>query len=147
MSINQDTKLPPDLDFFKYAQGGRAKRKAGDTDPTTSSAPPRSDAQRKRRKVGDETEILDNNDVDDESESDASRARVRVTAKGSDVPPPIDVFNDLNRYKIAHRLLSNLRDNQYKYPTGVQAHGIPILLEVCSRPTSSHFLHLSLQPQ
>ncbi|KIJ21449.1 hypothetical protein PAXINDRAFT_123201 [Paxillus involutus ATCC 200175] len=30
---------------------------------------------------------------------------------------------------MAPRLLSNLRDNDYTHPTGVQAHGIPILLE------------------
>lgn len=70
-------------------------------------------------------------DVDDGSEGDASRAKVRVTAKGSDVPAPVHVFDDLiDRYKIPHRLLSILRDSHYKYPTVVQAHGIPILLEV-----------------
>lgn len=75
----------------------------------------------------------DVDDVGDEPEGDTSRARVRVTAKGSDVPPPIEVFDNLlDRYKMPHRLLSNLRDNHYKYPTGVQAHGIPILLEVSS---------------
>lgn len=67
----------------------------------------------------------------DESDGDASRVRVRVTAKGSGVPPPIDVFDDLlDRYKMPQRLLSNLGDNRFKYPTGVQTHGIPILLEV-----------------
>lgn len=76
---------------------------------------------------------------DDGFEDDASRSKVRVTAKGSDVPPPIEVFNDLlDRYKIAERLLSNLRDNHYKYPTGVQAHGIPILLEVGLSLTHDH---------
>jgi ATP-dependent RNA helicase DDX52/ROK1 len=75
----------------------------------------------------------DVDDVDDRPEGDASRVRVRVTAKGSNVPQPIEVFDDLlDRYKIAHRLLSNLRENHFKYPTGVQAHGIPILLEVSS---------------
>lgn len=74
-----------------------------------------------------------NDDVDDVPEEDASRARVRVTAKGSDVPPPIQVFDDLlDRYEIPHHLLSNLWDNHFKHPTGVQAHGIPILLEVSS---------------
>lgn len=137
-SITQSSKLPPELDFFKYAQGGRGKRKTGNTVPTTSSAPLRPDIQRKRQKVNHEAEMLDDN-MDDESEGDASRARVRVTAKGSDVPPPIEVFDDLlERYKITHRLLSNLRDNHYKYPTGVQAHGIPILLEVSSRRAGNH---------
>ena len=132
MSISQDSKLPPELDFFKYAQGGRAKRKAGNTDPTASSAPFQPDALPKRRKVDHEAESLDD-DVDDELEGDTLRAGVRVTAKGSDVPPPIHVFDDLlDRYKITRRLLSNLCDNHFKYPTGVQAHGIPILLEVSS---------------
>lgn len=52
--ITQDSKLPPELDFFKYAQGGPAKRKAGNTDPTSSNAPPEPDARSKRRKVDDE---------------------------------------------------------------------------------------------
>lgn len=133
--ITQDSKLPPELDFFKYAQGGTGKRKAGNTDPGSSSAPLRRDAQHKKRKVDHETETLDDNeyDGDDGSEGDAPRERVRVTAKGSNVPPPIEAFDDLSdQYKTTHRLLSNLRDNHYKYPTGVQAHGIPILLEASS---------------
>lgn len=136
--ITQDSKLPPELDFFKYAQGGPAKRKAGHADPSSSSAPLRPDVQHKKRKVNHEidSENLDGDvdDGDDRSEGYASRVlRVRVTAKGSDVPQPIEVFDDLlDRYKIAHRLLSNLRDNHFKYPTGVQAHGMPILLEVSS---------------
>ncbi|KAF8559411.1 P-loop containing nucleoside triphosphate hydrolase protein [Imleria badia] len=131
--ITQDSKLPPELDFFRYAQGGGpAKRKAGNADPSSSSTSLRPDAQHKRRKVDHEMESLDGDgdDGNDGFEDDSSRSRVRVTAKGSDVPPPITVFDDLlDRYKIAERLLSNLRDNQYKYPTGVQAHGIPILLD------------------
>lgn len=132
-SITQDSKLPPELDFFKYAQKGPAKRKVGNPDP--SSAPLRPDAQHKRRKVDHEMESPDDSldDEGDAPEGDASRMKVRVVAKGSSVPPPIGVFDDLqDRYKVAHRLLSNLRDNHYKYPTGVQAHGIPILLEVNS---------------
>ncbi|KAH0838601.1 P-loop containing nucleoside triphosphate hydrolase protein [Lanmaoa asiatica] len=112
--------------------GGPAKRKAGKTDPSGSSATLRPDTQHKRRKIDREMESLDGDmdDIDDGPEGDASRVRVRVTAKGSDVPSPIKAFDDLlDRYKMAHRLLSNLQDNHYKYPTGVQAHGIPILLE------------------
>jgi ATP-dependent RNA helicase DDX52/ROK1 len=55
----------------------------------------------------------------------------RVTSKGSDVPTPITSFEDLHeRYQVPQRLLSNLSENSYKHPTGIQAHGIPILLEV-----------------
>ncbi|KAF8139936.1 P-loop containing nucleoside triphosphate hydrolase protein [Boletus edulis] len=119
--VNQDSTLPPELDFFKYAQGGRAKRKAGNTDPSSSSAPSRPDVRSKRRKTNHETEDFDGNedDGDDAPEGDALRERVRVTAKGSNVPPPIEVFDDLlDRFKIPHRLMSNLLDNHYKYPTG-----------------------------
>ncbi|KAF8446273.1 P-loop containing nucleoside triphosphate hydrolase protein [Boletus edulis BED1] len=119
--VNQDSTLPPELDFFKYAQGGRAKRKAGNTDPSSSSAPSRPDVRSKRRKTNHETEDFDGNedDGDDAPEGDALRERVRVTAKGSNVPPPIEVFDDLlDRFKIPHRLMSNLMDNHYKYPTG-----------------------------
>ncbi|KAN0100916.1 P-loop containing nucleoside triphosphate hydrolase protein [Tylopilus felleus] len=130
--ITQDSQLPPELDFFEYAQGGTGKRKAGTTDPSSSSAPLRPDVQHKRRKVDHETESIDGDedDEDDGLEDDAPRAKVRVTAKGSNVPSPIEAFDELvDRHKIPSRLLSNLRDNHYKYPTGVQAHGIPILLE------------------
>lgn len=139
--ITQDSQLPPELDFFKYAQGGTGKRKAGTTDPSSSSAPLRPDVQHKRRKVDHETESIDGDedDEDDGLEDDAPRAKVRVTAKGSNVPSPIEAFDELvDRHKIPSRLLSNLRDNHYKYPTGVQAHGIPILLEVSSRSPCDH---------
>lgn len=63
------------------------------------------------------------------------RPKDRVTAKGSEVPKPAETFEDLaKRYDVASRLLANLRKYKYEYPTGVQAHGIPILLEVSTWP-------------
>ncbi|KAG2109598.1 P-loop containing nucleoside triphosphate hydrolase protein [Suillus discolor] len=93
------TQLPPELDFFKYAKASSGKRKAEDKE----------------------------SDVHAEGKQEKKH---RVTAKGSDVPKPIASFEDLReRYNVPPRLLSNLSENSYKYPTGIQAHGIPILLE------------------
>ncbi|KAF9229682.1 P-loop containing nucleoside triphosphate hydrolase protein [Gyrodon lividus] len=129
LPVTQDSELPPELDFFKYAQGGPCKRKAANADTTSSSTPQRPGVQRKRRKIDRESDHSDD-DEDDGSADSTPPPKHRVTAKGSDVPLPVQAFDDLlDRYKIAPRLLSNLRDNNYKHPTGVQAHGIPILLE------------------
>jgi superfamily II DNA/RNA helicase len=55
----------------------------------------------------------------------------RVTSSGENVPAPISEFDDLpSRYKIPQRLLQNIQNCGYDTPTGIQAHGIPVLLEV-----------------
>ncbi|KIJ68765.1 hypothetical protein HYDPIDRAFT_179802 [Hydnomerulius pinastri MD-312] len=129
IAVSQDLELPPELDFFKYAQGGSSKRKAANSEATSSNVPQRSETQRKRRKV-DHEESDSSDERDDGSDEDAPRPKHRVTAKGTDVPQPVEAFDSLlERYKMAPCLLSNLRDNSYKHPTGVQSHGIPILLE------------------
>jgi ATP-dependent RNA helicase DDX52/ROK1 len=86
--------------------------------------------ERKRQKIEDESTDSDDNHVGTEEEAPTVQKH-RVTAKGSDVPKPIASFEDLReRYHVPPRLLSNLSENSYKHPTGIQAHGIPILLEV-----------------
>lgn len=56
--------------------------------------------------------------------------RHRVTTKGSNVADHIESFQQLEeRYKVPSYILSNLRESGYKRPTGIQSHGIPILME------------------
>lgn len=119
-----------ELDFFKYAQGGssyQGKRK-GDEDTIR--------ALKKIRIQEDDTDEDDANEGQEASSS--SMPRQRVTAKGNNVPDPVDSFEALrNRYNVSARLLSNLDDSGYKQPTGIQAHGVPILLEVRIIPNVS----------
>lgn len=109
-----EEELPHDLDFFKYAQNVNTKRKSTEDAKHTS----------KKQKVAE----------DDSDEGlpawTAPIPRQRVTAKGSNVPDPIESFRELrDRYHISSHFLSNLAQNGYKDPTGIQAHGIPILME------------------
>ncbi len=63
--------------------------------------------------------------------STSSMPRQRVTAKGNNVPTPVESFEELTvRYNLQSLLLSNLADSGYNHPTGIQSHGVPILLEV-----------------
>lgn len=114
--------LPGELDFFKYAQGGTTsgKRKA-DSKHVTSTA--------KKKKLNHEDS--DAESEPEEHEPTTSMPRQRVTAKGNNVPDPVETFEALReRYNLSSRLLSNLAQSGYKQPTGIQSHGIPILLEV-----------------
>ncbi|KAG1716798.1 hypothetical protein ID866_396 [Astraeus odoratus] len=126
VSVSLDSRLPAELDFFKYAEG---KRKAVHSE----DLPQHSEDRKKKRKIEDEGEHNEPHPEDDlniQSEDDTLQPKHRVTAKGSDVPKPADTFEELGeRYLIPSRLLQNLGDYDYKRPTGVQAHGAPILLE------------------
>ena len=133
--ISSDAQLPPELDFFKYAKAPTEKRKAGGKDDLEASTK-EGKSERKRRKIEDGSK-------DDKSaeEEVPVMQKHRVTCKGSDVPKPITSFEDLHeRYQVPPRLLSNLSENNYKCPTGIQAHGIPILLEVSLPIVSSRGL-------
>ncbi|GJE87883.1 DEAD/DEAH box helicase [Phanerochaete sordida] len=118
-----DGELPTELDFFKYAQGGSAKRK---TD---------GDSQHKAKKARldedmDVDEDAENVGAPEEGEPSSSVPRQRVTAKGNNVPEALYTFAELgSKYNIPSRLLQNLEASGYKQPTGIQAHGVPILLE------------------
>jgi ATP-dependent RNA helicase DDX52/ROK1 len=128
--ISHDTQLPPELDFFKYAKASAGKRKAGDKESDVHAEGKPEKAERKRRKIEDESTDSDDNDIGTEEDTPTMQKH-RVTAKGSDVPKPFASFEDLHeRYHVPPRLLSNLYEHNYKHPTGIQAHGIPILLEV-----------------
>ncbi|KAJ3556237.1 hypothetical protein NM688_g2139 [Phlebia brevispora] len=113
--------LPAELDFFKYAQGGTSgasKRKADDKDAIQAL---------KKVKLDDDPGYAS---TDDEQVPSSSMPRQRVTAKGNNVPDPVDTFEALKeRYNVSARLLSNLVESGYKQPTGIQSHGVPILLE------------------
>ncbi|EGO02772.1 hypothetical protein SERLA73DRAFT_176143 [Serpula lacrymans var. lacrymans S7.3] len=124
VSVAGGSGLPAELDFFKYAKGGTGKRKTSDgSDEEKIDDGEGRKGEGKRRKVDDEGD----GDGDDEEQQ---MPRHRVTTKGSDVPEHIEVFEALReRYHTPGRLLSNLSDNKYKHPTGIQSYGIPILLE------------------
>ena len=109
--------LPSDLDFFKYAESSSSKRKTDGTDPNT----------RKKRRV--QADAAEDDGSDDEEE--APRQKHRVTAKGIDIPAAAQTFAEMKeRYDMPSLLLSNLSKHGFKHPTGIQSHGIPILLEV-----------------
>ncbi|KAF7319880.1 hypothetical protein MKEN_00771200 [Mycena kentingensis (nom. inval.)] len=121
--------LPTELDFFKYAPG---KRKS-EGDGNAGAA--------KKRKIEAEQEAEDEDEaMEDEEEEDEvaeeedeetpSRPRQRVVAKGNNVPEPAETFSELaERYQISSLILSNLTTYGYQHPTGIQSHGMPILLE------------------
>jgi ATP-dependent RNA helicase DDX52/ROK1 len=120
--------LPTELDFFKYTEGGSSKRKGGfgEQDKETKKA---------RAETEDSSE-----ESEKPSTSTSSFPRQRVTAKGSNVPLPFESFEELqSRYDMSPLLLSNLSDCGYNHPTGIQSHGIPILLEVSFISTISQF--------
>ncbi|CAK5279910.1 unnamed protein product [Mycena citricolor] len=124
--------LPKEIDFFKYAPGGTGKRKAEGGSAKSN---------KKRRKDSDlETDVQDSGEEEEEEEDAAddiaankagpSKPKQRIVAKGSDVPTAVDSFTALvERYKMSSLLLANLNQYGYTEPTGIQSHGIPILLE------------------
>ena len=126
----KDGELPAELDFFKYAAAGPSKRNL--------SEPKAEDHARKRRKRENSVEDPNAKDNDDgasglgsEQGTTPPMPKHRVTAKGKNVPERINTFKELqDRYHIASQLMVNLERNGYKYPTGIQSSGCPILFEV-----------------
>lgn len=121
------TELPAELDFFKYAQNTQANGKRKQTGP--ESLP-----KVKKRKT---------EHTDDEEDEELEQAAVttekkhvvghRLSAKGSNVPPPIESFDalkDQEKYNIPNHIFPNLVSSGYMEPTSIQAACIPILLEV-----------------
>lgn len=115
------------MDFFKYAQGGSAKRKAAES--TEGGEIGGISGKRKKARVQSAAEEESSEDGDERPPQ-----RHRVTTKGANIPPHIDSFQELqDRYHISSHLLANLKDYGYNHPTGIQSYGIPILMEVrCS---------------
>ncbi|KAH7340510.1 P-loop containing nucleoside triphosphate hydrolase protein [Rhizoctonia solani] len=111
--------LPPELDFFKYAKaapGGSASESVIPSRPAKAKEEAEI-AQGRKRKRSD-------------GERKESLPKHRVTSSGDNVPSPIAEFEDLSpRYMIPQRLLQNIEKCGYDSPTGIQAHGIPVLLE------------------
>lgn len=129
----KDGELPAELDFFKYAVAGPSKRK-----PFEPEAEGHAKKKRRKREIsiddGGDPDARDQEDGASDVGSEQSTAppmtRHRVTAKGKNVPERIDTFKELqDRYHIASQLMVNLERNGYKYPTGIQSSGCPILLE------------------
>jgi ATP-dependent RNA helicase DDX52/ROK1 len=116
--------LPPELDFFKYAQTKETKRKSVELDRNDDV-----DVQRKTKKQrSDRVE-----GTIDEDEEPSGTQRHRVATKGSNIPACIHSFEELReRFHLSSLLLTNLPNCGYKRPTAVQSYGIPILLEVRS---------------
>ncbi|KAI8983354.1 P-loop containing nucleoside triphosphate hydrolase protein [Trametes punicea] len=108
----------PELNFFKYADGGAPKRKA-------TGVEGESDPKGKKRKVDEDAD----ENMEKEKE-DPPMPRHRVTTKGKNVPEHVETFEALReRYQLSNHLLSNLAEHGYKRPTGIQSYGIPILME------------------
>ena len=133
-----DAELPADLDFFKYAKPGAPKRKASDV---SAAAEHGEISERKRRKLSEGTDEEESEESEDEgtpAEGPTSSnpiQRHKVTAKGSNVPSSAETFEELKqRYNLPPHLMANLKQYEYKHPTGIQSHGIPILLEVGRDP-------------
>jgi ATP-dependent RNA helicase DDX52/ROK1 len=110
------------LDFFKYAQT------SGDDSHKRKTAPAPEDRPQNKKKQHIEQ---DDDERPTEEPSVVAPPRHRVTAKGSNVPEPVDSFAALiDRYNVSSHLLSNLTQYGFIHPTGIQSQGIPILLEV-----------------
>ncbi|KAH9048830.1 P-loop containing nucleoside triphosphate hydrolase protein [Lactarius hengduanensis] len=129
----KDGELPAELDFFKYAVAGPSKRK-----PFEPEAEGHAKKKRRKREIsiddGGDSDAKDKedgaSDVGSEQGTTTPMTRHRVTTKGKNVPERIDTFKELqDRYHIASQLMVNLERNGYKYPTGIQSSGCPILLE------------------
>ncbi|OBZ79814.1 DEAD-box ATP-dependent RNA helicase 57 [Grifola frondosa] len=119
-----DGDLPAELDFFKYAQGGPAKRKASSGNVVEDVG----EGSHKGKKL----RLEDDGDDDQQgSDDEPPMPRHRVTTKGNNVPAHADSFEALKeRYHISSHLLANLAQHGYKRPTGIQSYGIPILMEM-----------------
>ncbi|KAN0138536.1 P-loop containing nucleoside triphosphate hydrolase protein [Lactarius tabidus] len=129
----KDGELPAELDFFKYAAAGPSKRK-----PSEPEADGHGKKKKRRRENSIDRGEDPNANVNDDGASDDGlekgttppMPRHRVTAKGKNVPERINTFKELqDRYHISSQLMVNLERNGYKYPTGIQSSGCPILLE------------------
>ncbi|KAF8624266.1 hypothetical protein AX15_005960 [Amanita polypyramis BW_CC] len=67
---------------------------------------------------------------EEEESKVASSHSHKVIAKGTNVPAKIDSFKELKeRYPLPNHLLANLIKCHYIQPTGIQSHGIPVLMQ------------------
>ena len=119
--------LPSELDFFKYSQSTQPKRKADEGIKMSS---------RKRRKVADGEEERASSSEDEGSDGEREEETghtlgQRVTVKGRSAPESAHSFAKMKeRYDIPGHVMANLEKFGFERPTGIQAYGCPILLEV-----------------
>jgi ATP-dependent RNA helicase DDX52/ROK1 len=129
---SEDGTLPPDLDFFKYTQGGQRKRKGSPGNDARDAYRDVDGREGKRCKLVETTDLEGGCDNGGEDLPAAAPPipRCRVTTKGSNIPEHIKTFEDLRqRYVISSHVFSNLSRNGYHRPTSIQSYGIPILME------------------
>ncbi len=116
---SQDDIIPSELDFFRYAQGTTKRKAEHDVG-----------VKNKKKRVDMPNADAELEETKTEGSFATSQAH-RVTAKGSDIPVKINVFEELKeRYSVSNRLLANLTKCRYFEPTGIQSHGIPVLIQV-----------------
>lgn len=127
--------MPAELDFFKYARAGTGKRKQ----QGSSSEQP----SEKRRRVNEEAAEKDiGDDLKELTDKKRPQERHRVTSKGNGIPEAVDTFEALyKKYGIPSHVYRNLSESGYNYPTSIQSHAVPVLLEV--RISSDSDRHLS----
>ncbi|KAF9259626.1 P-loop containing nucleoside triphosphate hydrolase protein [Marasmius fiardii PR-910] len=124
-----NSELPPELDFFKYAQG-TGKRKATGKQTGKSGKKRRLNADNELDEEDEEISEGEDEETPKDGAEERPKQRHRVTAKGSNVPEHADTFQEMrDRYHISSLLMLNLSKNGYEDPTGIQSYGIPILLE------------------
>ncbi|EAU92987.1 ROK1 [Coprinopsis cinerea okayama7 len=125
--------LPAELDFFKYAEGGKGK----ENEKTKRKSSEKTDErERKRPKIADEDVEMDDMSSDDDVEEGTSSANAqnvpkhRISTKGLNPPSQALRFEELKeRYSLPPQLFNNLAKNGYHTPTAIQSAGIPVLLE------------------
>lgn len=115
--------MPAELDFFKYARAGTGKRKQ----QGSSSEQP----SEKRRRVNEEAAEKDiGDDLKELTDKKRPQERHRVTSKGNRIPEAVDTFEALyKKYGIPSHVYRNLSESGYNYPTSIQSHAVPVLLE------------------
>ncbi|KAK2461709.1 hypothetical protein APHAL10511_006172 [Amanita phalloides] len=114
---SQDTIIPKELDFFRYARGA-TKRKAEYGDGMDI---------KKRRVIIPDPEPEEFKTTKGNIKSPHSH---RVAVKGSDIPNKIDFFEELKeRDSVSNSLLANLNKCRYIQPTSIQSYGIPVLMQ------------------
>lgn len=132
MKSSAGESLPKALDFFQYAEGGQGKRK-------TSSHKDESRHAKRSKVTKDEgiesEEDTENSDEENEEmgaeEPGPPTQKHRITMKGLNPPKEAATFEEIKeRYSLPQQLYANLAKNDYRYPTGIQSSGVPVLLEV-----------------
>lgn len=77
----------------------------------------------------DESDGEDREEISTPSQASLFRARLRTTVKGDDVPLPVSSFSHLaRRFGLSPVLLRNLRRQQLREPTAVQAETLPAMM-------------------